>query len=314
MPAEGIATVGAAVGGRGRMVGAALLAAACLALAGCAGDAPGAAAAGGAPPGSAGPAATAPPHTSIEVVALEYQFGAGAATAVAGPVPIALRNLGQEQHNVQLIRLDDGVDPGRAAEVLAADPTGAELLRLGRLAGGPGPAEPGAGARAVQSLVPGRYLVACTVRGRSGEVHAADGMVASFEVVAGRAPAAPAAPAATARLTDFGIRLPASLPRHGALEVVNQGSVPHEVGIYRLPSARGAAAVRRYVDSLRGESLHQPPPFRAAGGVGALAPGASARVALDLEPGEYVAICLVPEPGTGPHAVRGMVARFRVGA
>jgi hypothetical protein len=296
--------------GPARRRAAGLLVTAGLGLAGCAGGEPAPAA-----PTTTVAAPVAAPRTSIAVEAVEYQFAGGAATVAAGPLAIVLRNLGQEQHNAQLIRLGDGVGVDRASALLADDPGGAGLLGLGEMAGGPGPVEPGASRRAVQPLTPGRYLVVCTVRGRAGEVHAADGMLASFDVVAGAAPPPPppARPAATARLTDFAIRLPASLRAGGVLEVVNQGKVPHEVGLYRLPSARGAdTAVRRYVDSLRGASLHEPPPFPAAGGVAALAPGGSARLPLDLAPGEYLAICLVPEPGKGPHAVRGMVARFRV--
>jgi uncharacterized cupredoxin-like copper-binding protein len=296
--------------------GRAALLAACVAVAGCTGDG------GGAAPRAvdAGAAAgettitTRPPVSEMTIGALEYQFTGGAALAEAGQVRIALRNLGQEQHNVQLIRLNDGVTPERVSETLGEEPGGSGLLELGEPAGGPGAVEPGGTGEATQALTPGRYLVVCTIRGRAGEAHAGDGMVGSFDVVPGGSAGTPPEADATIRLGDHSIGLPRRMPRRGTVEVVNRGKLPHEVSFYRLPSggSRGAAAVRRYVDSLDRKPLHPSVPFPAAGGVAAIAPGTSVRVKLDLEPGEYVAICLLPEPGKGSHAELGMVARFRV--
>jgi uncharacterized cupredoxin-like copper-binding protein len=49
------------------------------------------------------------------------------------------------------------------------------------------------------------------------------------------------------------------------------------------------------------------------GGVNALEPGASAFMTLNLEPGEYAAVCLVPDPSTGhSHLDLGMLKRFSV--
>jgi uncharacterized cupredoxin-like copper-binding protein len=289
---------------------------ACVTVAGCTGQGPSAASPGQGPGEAAGgpTTTTRPPVSEMTIGAIEYQFTGGAALARAGQVRIALRNLGQEQHNVQLIRLNDGVTPERVSETLGEEPGGSGLLELGEPAGGPGAVEPGGTGEATQALTPGRYLVVCTIRGRAGEAHAGDGMVGSFDVVPGGSTGAPPEASATVDLSDHRIGLPRRVPRQGTIEVVNRGKLPHEVSFYRLPSggSRGAAAVRRYVDSLGREPLHQSVPFPAAGGVAAIAPGTSVWAKLDLEPGEYVAICLVPEPGKGSHAERGMVARFRV--
>jgi uncharacterized cupredoxin-like copper-binding protein len=296
--------------------GRAALLAACVAVSGCTGDG------GGAAPRAvdAGVAAggttttTKPPVSEMTIGAMEYQFTGGAALARAGQVRIALSNLGQEQHNVQLIRLNNGVTPEQVSETLGEEPGGSGLLELGKPAGGPGAVEPGGTAEATQALAPGRYLVVCTIRGRAGEAHAGDGMVGSFDVVPGGSTGTSPKAGATIRLSDHRISLPRRMPRQATLEVVNDGKLPHEVSFYRLPSggSRGAAAVRRYIDSIGRKPLHPSVPFPAAGGVAAIAPGTSVRTKLDLEPGEYVAICLVPEPGKGSHAELGMIARFRV--
>ena len=50
------------------------------------------------------------------------------------------------------------------------------------------------------------------------------------------------------------------------------------------------------------------------GGIGWLSPGQVAWTEVDLEPGTYVALCYVFDPGTGmPHAAMGMAAVFTVG-
>ena len=56
-----------------------------------------------------------------------------------------------------------------------------------------------------------------------------------------------------------------------------------------------------------------PPPFELAGAMQALAAEMRGWAVLDLEPGNYPAICAVPDPASGqPHAALGMVASFTV--
>ncbi|HEX2194576.1 MAG TPA: hypothetical protein VHK63_06450, partial [Candidatus Limnocylindria bacterium] len=48
-------------------------------------------------------------------------------------------------------------------------------------------------------------------------------------------------------------------------------------------------------------------------GLGALSAGQTSWLALDLQPGTYVALCFVPDEQTGtPHALMGMVSIFTV--
>ena len=48
-------------------------------------------------------------------------------------------------------------------------------------------------------------------------------------------------------------------------------------------------------------------------GLGALSPGQTSWLALDLAPGTYIALCFVPDRETGvPHALMGMVQVFTV--
>jgi hypothetical protein len=56
-----------------------------------------------------------------------------------------------------------------------------------------------------------------------------------------------------------------------------------------------------------------PPPFEVVGGMQALATGMRGWAVLDLAPGNYLAICAVPDPASGqPHLALGMIASFTV--
>jgi hypothetical protein len=56
-----------------------------------------------------------------------------------------------------------------------------------------------------------------------------------------------------------------------------------------------------------------PPPFTSAGGAAAIAPQHTEWVLLSLPPGNYVALCFVPDAKDGmPHFVHGMVHPFTV--
>ena len=257
---------------------------------------------------------TAPPSASLTVTSFEYSYEAsGPVNLAAGKVLITLRNGGTEAHNAQVVRLKEGVSDAVVARAATDDPTGAELLALGNPVGGPGTVSPGKFQESVQTLEPGSYLMFCLVRARSGEAHAADGMVDQFKVVANAAKHPVPRPSAELRLVDGGFRLPSPFPRGGTLRISNQGSEPHEVTFLRLPSGKGLAAAEPYLRQLRApELLRQPSPFPAAGGVSALAPGRSADLHLALTPGDYLAICLVPGQDGTPHAIHGMAVLFHV--
>jgi hypothetical protein len=56
-----------------------------------------------------------------------------------------------------------------------------------------------------------------------------------------------------------------------------------------------------------------PPPFDPVGGMQGLEVGGSGYMTLELAPGEYAAICLIPDPTTGQsHLHLGMVAPLTV--
>ena len=139
----------------------------------------------------------------------------------------------------------------------------------------------------------------------------AKGMIATLEVVAGDKPAdTPIIKAdATVKLLDFSFVLPTQIQAGRQVwKVVNQGPQPHEFLLIKLAEGKTMADVGAFM-----EAPHGVPPFEDAGGLQAINPGASGWLTLDLQPGNYVALCHVPDPATGhAHVELGMVMPFSV--
>jgi hypothetical protein len=92
------------------------------------------------------------------------------------------------------------------------------------------------------------------------------------------------------------------------LQVTNQGSQPHEMDMLKLMSGKTMKDALAFVQKPAGS-----PPFEDAGGMGALNPGMSGWVKLNLTSGNYVALCFVPDRTTGtPHFALGMITSLSV--
>lgn len=100
----------------------------------------------------------------------------------------------------------------------------------------------------------------------------------------------------------------------------NTGSQPHIMILFRGPAG---ITMNQLMTLLQLEEDATPPPdfpyqesdfdFNQPG-LGALSSGQTSWLALDLEPGTYIALCFVPDEQTGaPHALMGMVQVFTVG-
>lgn len=109
-------------------------------------------------------------------------------------------------------------------------------------------------------------------------------------------------------LDDFEIVLPEEFDDSGVYRVVNEGEQPHEVSLLHLQEGKTGTDVEAFFAQPAG-----PPPFESAGGFQALSPGEEGFLPLDLGPGQYPALCHVPDPESGKaHAALGMVAEFSV--
>jgi hypothetical protein len=226
----------------------------------------------------------------------------------AGLVTIEFENQGQEVHHAQLLQLNDGVTVEQFGAALQEGPAAA--LALVTPAGGPGPVQPGGEQRVTVELEPGPHVLICIVPGADGVPHIAKGMMAQLQVVESKAAAVQAPQVdGEATLLDFSFTLPETI-RAGkqTWKISDQGEQPHELILVKLAEGKTIADVQQW--------MHQPagaPPFIFAGGMQAIDAGESAYLHLNLAPGNYVAICYLPDPASGQeHAALGMVMPFTV--
>jgi uncharacterized cupredoxin-like copper-binding protein len=260
--------------------------------------------------GTAKARATVATIPTLNVTAKDYSFDLGGGTsASAGRWRVHLVNAGTEDHQAQIARIDDGVTQ---TQIQAAAAQGAQhALGLVTLVGGPNTVAPGASQDVVVDLTPGHYLLLCFVPSPTDhKAHADKGMVLPFEVTAATATAPPAPEVAgTVTLSDYQFDLPADLG-HGTFAVENKGTQAHELGLVRLGAGKTVADLEK---ALAPNAPPGPPPFSSVGGAAAIAPGHTEWVDLDLAPGNYVAICFVPDAKDGlPHFLHGMVHPFTV--
>ena len=248
---------------------------------------------------------------TLDVTATDFAFDLPDSIQ-AGPTALTLRNEGAEEHQAQIARLNADVTLEQlTTELQNPDPSGA--LGLVTLVGGPTGVLPGEEATTGLDLEAGTHVFLCFVGGEDGVPHIAKGMIAPLEVTE---PAADGdLPAGDAQLTlqDFafvGLDTLAAGPH--TISVTNAGPQPHEATIVKL--ADGVT-----VDMLRGmfssteEPPSGPPPFISAGGIAGFAPGTTATVDVDLEPGDYAWVCFIPDPATGKaHAELGMIGALTV--
>jgi hypothetical protein len=118
-------------------------------------------------------------------------------------------------------------------------------------------------------------------------------------------------PAAQGRFTlrDFSFEMPDRLAAgRASYEVANAGPQPHELVVLKLADGKSLADVMTWYQTPAG-----PPPFEAVGGINGLSSGMAGYMTLDLQPGSYAAVCLIPDPNTGlPHLHLGMAKAFAV--
>ena len=263
---------------------------------------------GDAPPADEASQAASAPH-EVRFTASDFAFE-GPRTIESGMVTLVLDNTSENLHHLQLVHLTDGMTVEDIQQRLMTLQPGTPLPSWFVDAGGVNPPPPGEPARVTMMVEPGEYAVVCLVDVPDHVPHFAKGMVAPLTVT--EAAAAPAPLPETDRtltLVDYAFSLdaPHTSGMH-AVRVVNAASQSHEIALFRIQPGRTLDDVMAWGASYAGE-----PPMTAAGGVPAMRPGDEAVMHVDLEPGEYVALCFVPDANDGaPHLAHGMVLPFTV--
>jgi hypothetical protein len=253
------------------------------------------------------PSATTP--QDLQIVATEYSYDLGGVTEFkAGDVHVTLKNQGKEDHQAQLARIKDGQTLATFKGALQSNNPNSALAYVD-FYGGPNAVAAQNTGESDSVLPPGQYVVLCLLPAPDGKPHVAHGMIADFKVTGTlAADAAPPKSVGTLTLKEFAFGLPADFNGQGTYLVDNQGTQPHEVSILKLKSGKTQNDVTAYFANPSGE-----PPYTLMGGVGAVSPGTKATFDLDLDPGDYVFACFVPDPATGKsHVEEGMIQTVTV--
>ena len=250
------------------------------------------------------------PDQTLAFVAHDFSFE-GPTEATAGLAELTLTNAGAEDHQLGLFRLNEGVEPGVVLAALGA----AGHLEAGREYGewiaGPNGAAPAASATVITHLEPGRYIVGCLIPSPDGTPHAMKGMLSELTVTPAVTETAPRNDAAlpVVTLAEYHIELPADFGT-GSVTIRNAGEEVHEFLIAELADGATVQDVIAYESAPRPRTPAQP--YTMVTGTSFIDPGGEGRLDLDLEAGEYVAICFIPAPTGEAHFALGMVHPFTV--
>ena len=225
----------------------------------------------------------------------------------AGYVTFTLVNDGPSFHHATVVRLDSAKT---MADLEAALKTPGPLPAWAVPLGGPNAPNPGSSSNATLDLAAGHYAMVCFVDIPDGVPHFAKGMAHAFAVVASGTPGAAPKADVDLALVDYGFEFSTPLTAgHHVVAVTNKGPQPHEVEFLRLAPGKTAEDVMRWMQKPDG-----PPPASGIGGASFEAVGTTNYVSLDLTPGEYLAICFVPDAKDGkPHFMHGMAHTFTIG-
>ena len=111
---------------------------------------------------------------------------------------------------------------------------------------------------------------------------------------------------------DYGYGRPSSIPAGmTTISMVNEGVELHHQQLIKLPE--GMAGEDLLAALAQGPAAGPPPPgLKSAGGVSVLAPGGKGTVTVNLEQGNYLMICFIPDSEGVPHFARGMAMSLTV--
>lgn len=261
-----------------------------------------------APPANTEPTATPVAIQEITINADDFAFQAPD-SIVAGLVRVKLTNAGKENHHVQFLRLNDGVTLDQFKD--AAKKGVGPVLTITKQLGGVGAIAGKEEAQVILNLPSGTYMLLCLLPSPSdGVSHVAKGMLKPLQVKASVG-ADPVAPAANAKIQmkDFAFDMPTVFNAgKNVFQVSNDGAQGHEWNIIKLADGKTAADMFAFFTNPAGQ-----PPFHPVGGMNGLDKGVSGFVELDFKPGNYMAICRIPDPASGKtHLLLGMQQEFTV--
>lgn len=264
------------------------------------------------------PSADADPavHT---IRATDYEFEAPAEVE-AGAVTFRFVVDARELHHAVLVGLPEGrtVDDLREAMIAqeAHAPVMPELPAWATYMGGPNPPPPGGESRVTMPLRAGDYAWICLVHSPDGEPHYEKGMITAMRVTPGPRPELPDADLLM-RLSDHDFELSEELtPGTHTIRVGNYASQPHEVILFKLAPGKTPDDFMAWMGAMMNPEVappQGPPPAMPMGGVAPLGQGRANNMTVEITPGNYLLLCVLPDAGDGRlHVDHGMVKLITV--
>src|SRR6266487_285641 len=268
-------------------------------------------------PAGSTPASTVPAIPAITIKAMDFSFDQPKSLP-AGLVDVTLFNNGKSEHQLQIVRINDGVSYDQFYTALkdSFQKNDLKVFSMVTFFGGANALKPGQSQEVILNLTQGNYVAVCVISGADNVPHFMKGMITQFTVSgAATTQVQPPKEDGTILLKDFSFVLPQSLPSGPVtLKVTNQGPQAHEMDIVKLTQGKTIEDLKKLLNS-PSASQEGPPPswIEDAGGMAGLQLGSSAWIKLNLQPGNYAALCFFPDPKTGqPHFMKGMIGSFKV--
>jgi hypothetical protein len=249
-----------------------------------------------------------PVSATITVTAYDYSFQAPKEVP-AGSIQFQLVNKGNELHQAQLIKLEEGKtleDLAKAMKPHGPPPSWVKFM------GGPNGVAHGQEANATAVLSPGQYAYLCLIPSPDGVLHSNKGMAYPFTVTESSKEVSKELPQpdVTIKLNDYDFETSRPLtPGKHTILVENAGPQTHELVLLRMTPGKKAEDFATWAMA----GMKGPPPAEALGGVVFLEKGGRGTFEVELTPGTYGFICFVPDSKDGkPHLSHGMAKTFRV--
>jgi hypothetical protein len=137
--------------------------------------------------------------------------------------------------------------------------------------------------------------------------------VSTSNVRDGRAASAFKVPVVTVHANEFAFSAPKTIAAgQTTFRLVNDGKMSHHITILKLEQGK---TMKDLEAAMKAPDAPPPKWLVAVGGPNVAVPGATIDATLDLTPGNYVLVCMIPSPGDPtPHMMKGMVAPLTVAA
>jgi len=254
--------------------------------------------------------AAAPAANVVHIVAKDYSYDSPDQIP-AGLTTLHLMNQGKEVHQAQLLKLTGGKTYNDFTTALKAAKPDAPPPPWVVPLGGPNAAPPGGTAAATSTLEPGNYALVCFIPAADGIPHVMKGMSRGLVVTAATgAVAAEPTPTTDLTLSDYKFAFSSPLKSgENVIRVDNTAGQPHEVVLFKLLPGKTMKDFEAWLPV----SDKAPPPAAPLGGIVGQVKGQHAFFTVNLDPGDYVLVCFLPDAKDGkPHFTHGMVQALKI--